>query len=478
MKQITIRGGRPLEGTLSVQGAKNSVLPLLAATVLHPGVTMLRRCPKLRDVDASIRILRHLGCEVRWEDDLLMVDASSIRRWDVPDHLMREMRSSVLFLGALLARLGRAEISYPGGCELGPRPIDLHLRALKKLGIGVQEECGVLHCCAEHLEGREIVLNFPSVGATENIMLAACGARGETVILNAAREPEIVDLQQCLLSMGYPVRGAGGSAISVVGRQPTRDAVHTVMPDRIVAATYLAAAAAAGGEVELQDVDPYHLSTVTSALCEAGCSIRTEESRMILRSDGRLRAVAPIRTAPYPGFPTDAQAIVMAALLKSRGATMFVENIFENRYRHVDELRRLGADISVADRVAVVTGVEKLSGADLRCTDLRGGAAMLVAALAADGVSHIRDIDHILRGYEDPAGDLARLGADIQIDECKRSEYNGTKAQKTTQEQRQSGSLPADLISAAGSSGDRDGAHSVFQGRFGGGDGKQPLHDR
>ena len=417
MKQITIRGGRFLEGTLSVQGAKNSVLPVLAATVLHPGITVLRRCPKLRDVEASIRILRHLGCAVRWENDLLTVDASTISRGDIPDHLMREMRSSVIFLGAVLARLGQAEVSWPGGCELGPRPIDLHLQALKKLGVTVREEGGAIRCTAGRMEGREIVLSFPSVGATENIMLAACGAVGETVILNAAREPEIVDLQNCLQAMGYGVRGAGGSVISVTGRRATHDAVHTVMPDRIAAATYLAAVAAAGGEVELRDTDPRHLSTVTALLHEAGCTVRTQADRILLRSSGQLLAVSPVRTAPYPGFPTDAQAIIMAALLKSRGTTMFVENIFENRYRHVDELRRLGADIRVADRVAVVTGVEHLSGADLRCTDLRGGAAMLVAALAADGVSHIGEIHHIYRGYEDPVGDLACLGADIKTEE-------------------------------------------------------------
>lgn len=414
MKQITIRGGRPLEGTLAVQGAKNSVLPLLAATILHPGVTVLRRCPRLRDVDASIRILRHLGCTARWKEEQLVVDTSAISRWDIPDHLMRETRSSVIFLGAILARLGWAEMSWPGGCELGPRPIDLHLSALKRLGVRVEEEGGTLHCAAQRMTGQEIVLSFPSVGATENSMLAACGAEGETVILNAAREPEIVDLQSFLRAMGHQVQGAGGSAISVVGRRPTRDTEHTVMPDRIVAATYLAAVAAVGGEVELVEAEPRHLSTVISALHAAGCRVRTERDRIMLSSSGQLRAVSPVRTAPYPGFPTDAQAILMAALLKSRGSTMFVENIFENRYRHVDELRRLGADISVADRVAVVTGVKKLSGADLRCTDLRGGAAMLVAALAADGVSHVGEIHHIQRGYEDPVRDLARLGADIQ----------------------------------------------------------------
>lgn len=245
-------------------------------------------------------------------------------------------------------------------------------------------------------------------------MLAACGAEGETVILNAAREPEIVDLQSFLRAMGHRVQGAGGSAISVVGRQPTRDAIHTVMPDRIAAATYLAAVAACGGQVELTETDPGHLSTVIAALHAAGCQVRAEGDRVLLRSSGQLRAIPPVRTAPYPGFPTDAQALLMAALLKSRGATMLVENIFENRYRHVDELRRLGADISVADRVAVVTGVKRLGGADLRCTDLRGGAAMVVAALMADGVSRVGEVHHIRRGYEDLVRDLSLLGADIQ----------------------------------------------------------------
>lgn len=417
MKHIVIRGGHRLEGVLPVQGAKNSVLPILAATILHPGTTVLRGCPRLSDVEASIRILRHLGCEARWQGEELVVDASSVSRWDVPDHLMREMRSSVIFLGAILARLGKAEMSYPGGCELGPRPIDLHLSALRKLGAAVEEKGGRLCCEAAALEGREIALSLPSVGATENAMLAACGARGETVIVNAAREPEIVDLQNFLRSMGCTVRGAGSSTICVAGGQLTKDCIHTVMPDRIVAATYLSAAAAAGGEVELTHVDYRHLSTVTAALHEAGCRVIGGEGRILLRSDGAMKAISAVRTAPYPGFPTDAQAILMAALLKSRGTTVFVENMFDNRYRHVDELCRMGADISVADRVAVVTGVPRLSGATVRCTDLRGGAALMVAGVSAEGETCIEDIHHICRGYADPVGDLAALGADIRWEE-------------------------------------------------------------
>ena len=417
MKHIIIRGGRRLEGVLPVQGAKNSVLPVLAATILHPGVTVLRGCPRLSDVEASIRILRHLGCRTDWQGEELVVDTSSMSRWDIPDHLMREMRSSVIFLGAILARLGRAEMSYPGGCELGPRPIDLHLAALRKLGAAVEEKGGRLCCTGAAMEGREIALSLPSVGATENAMLAACGARGETVIVNAAREPEIVDLQNFLRSMGCAVRGAGSSTVCVAGQKATRDSVHTVMPDRIVAATYLAAVAAAGGEVELTHVDYRHLSTVTAALHEAGCRVLGGDGRVFLRSDGNLKAISPVRTAPYPGFPTDAQAILMAALLRSRGTTVFVENMFDNRYRHVDELCRMGADISVEGRVAVVTGVPRLSGAAVRCTDLRGGAALLVAGLAAEGETAIEEVQHICRGYEDPVRDLAALGGEIRWEE-------------------------------------------------------------
>ncbi len=414
MNEIIIEGQRRLEGTLAVQGAKNSVLPVLAATLLHPGLSVLHGCPRLSDVDASIRILRHLGCDARWEGDALLVDASAPARCDIPEKLMREMRSSVIFLGAILARMGRAELSYPGGCELGPRPIDLHLAALRALGAQIDENAGKLECLAQTLRGTEITLAVSSVGATENAILAACGAMGETLILNPAREPEIVDLQAYLNAVGCAVHGAGSSTIRILGRQKTRDASFEVMPDRIVAATYLACAASAGGEIELTRVDPRHISTVTSALHEAGCSIVSEEDRVILKSDGRLNAIATVRTAPYPGFPTDAQAILMAALLKSRGASVFVENIFENRYRHVDELRRMGAQISVADRVAVVTGVERLHAAYLRSTDLRGGAALLVAALGAQGESVIGDIHHILRGYEDPVRDLSALGAGIR----------------------------------------------------------------
>lgn len=413
MSQLLVRGGRRLTGETVIQGAKNSVLPILAATLLAGGPVELRGCPRLRDVDASIRILETLGCGARWEGDSLLVDTAGLNSCTISDVLMREMRSSAIFLGAILARCGQAELSYPGGCELGPRPIDLHLAGLRDLGAEIDDTGGVLRCKAHALRGRDLVLSMPSVGATENLMLAACGAEGTTVLSNAAREPEIVDLQNFLNACGASVSGAGTSTITVEGRRPLHGCTYRIMPDRIAAATYLCAAVSAGGDIFLRGADEHHLATVTAVLREAGCAIRSDSAGIACSCRDRLRAVRPVRTAPYPGFPTDAQAILMAALLRSRGVTVFEENIFENRYRHVDELTRMGGSIRVSGRVAVVTGVETLSGASVRCTDLRGGAALCVAALAAEGETHISEISHIDRGYEDIARDLRHLNADI-----------------------------------------------------------------
>ena len=413
MRQLTITGGRALRGEVTVQGAKNSVLPILAATLLARGPVELLGCPRLRDVDASVRILRHLGCDARWEGDSLVVDTAGLNRCEISDILMREMRSSAIFLGAILARCGQADLSYPGGCELGPRPIDLHLSGLRDLGAEIREEGGVLRCRAPRLVGRELILSMPSVGATENLMLAACGAEGTTVISNAAREPEIVDLQMFLNACGAKVQGAGSSSVTVEGGRTFHGCTYACMPDRIVASTYLCALASAGGCVRLLGARERHLATVTAALREAGCAIASDEGGLTAVCRQRLRAVRAVRTAPYPGFPTDAQAVLMAALLRSRGTTVFEENIFENRYRHVDELTRMGARIRVSGRTAVVTGVETLHGAPVRCPDLRGGAALCVAALGAEGETQVSEICHIDRGYEDIARDLRALGADI-----------------------------------------------------------------
>ena len=416
MSYYEIQGGRPLGGTLAVHGAKNSVLPILAACLLVPGQCILHNCPDLSDVSATLDILRLLGCRADREGDVVIIDASAVNRSDIPEHLMREMRSSVIFLGALLARLGAAELSYPGGCELGPRPIDLHLAALRALGAEILEEQGALacRCCRGGLRGRELCLSIPSVGATENAMLAACGCPGVTTIVGGAREPEIIDLQSFLQAAGAQIEGAGTSTITVQGGVPLHPVEYRVMGDRIAAATYLCAAAAAGGEVELTGVAPDTLTAVLACLEEAGCTLHTGPDQVVLTGAAPVRGISPVRTAPYPGFPTDAQAILMAALAGGEGATLFVENIFDARYRHVDELRRMGADIQVAGRAAMVSGVGRLHGAAVRSTDLRGGAALVVAALGAEGTTRVSELRHIRRGYQALDKNLRALGADIR----------------------------------------------------------------
>lgn len=411
---LSVEGGRTLYGEQTVQGCKNAALPILAASLLCGGTCVSENCPMLRDVDASARILRQLGCTVRREGTRLIVDTGGMNGCVIPDALMREMRSSVVFLGAILARCGEATISYPGGCELGPRPIDQHLHALRALGAEIEECGGALHCRATHLRGAEITLAIPSVGATENAMLAACAAEGETIIQNAAREPEIVDLQRFLVACGAQVHGAGGSTIGVTGKRPLHGCTHRIMPDRIAAATTLCAVAGAGGEVTLHGAQPSALSAVLQTLCEAGCRVESGEEEIHIRAAGRRKAVRPVRTAPYPGFPTDAQSLLMAALLRSTGATVFIENMFESRYRHVGELLRMGADIRVAGRVAVVSGTERLHGAAVRCTDLRGGAALVLAGLCAEGTTRVCGIEHIDRGYERIEQSLGALGAKIE----------------------------------------------------------------
>lgn len=414
-----IAGGNRLSGSVTVQGAKNAVLPIMAASVLAPGETELLNVPTLRDVNTTIRILRGLGCSVEREGDAVYIDSRPMSRSEIPHSLMRELRSSVIFLGALLARCGHARLSMPGGCELGPRPIDLHLMALRALGAEIDERGGDLICSAPSgLHGAGIALPMPSVGATENAMLAACAAEGETVIMNAAREPEITELQTFLQTLGADVTGAGSATVRVRGKklEPFRVG-HRIMPDRIVSSTLLCACAAAGGDVELRAVEPRHFSTVLHSLSECGCDIMSNSSSVRLRSGGNLKAPMPVITGPYPGFPTDAQPLMLAACLKARGTSVFVENVFQNRFRFTEELQRLGARIHTEGRVAVVTGVEVLHGAPTVATDLRGGAALMIAALSAEGETDILDSGHVERGYESFDERLAALGADIRLGE-------------------------------------------------------------
>ena len=410
-----IRGGKRLEGACFVQGSKNASLPILAASVICPASTQLLNVPQLRDVDAALRILRHLGCRAEQRDGEVSIDSRSLSGCNIPHSLMEEMRSSVIFMGALVARCGEARLSLPGGCQLGRRPIDLHLSALRQMGAEIREDGGEIFCSAPRLNGAEIVLPFPSVGATENIMLAACAAKGETVIHGAAREPEIAALQDYLRAMGADVRGAGTDTVVIGALRPEKHIACRIIPDRIVASTIACAAACTGGDVELRGIDPRQFSTVLRFLNQAGCDIISTDRSVRLRSEGRLKAVGEISTAPYPGFPTDAQPVLMAALLKARGLTRITENIFENRYRQVPELCRLGADIVTHGKIAEIWGVDSLHGTALTATDLRGGAAMIVAGLSAEGETLICDEGHISRGYERFDARLRALGADISL---------------------------------------------------------------
>lgn len=411
---IVIDGPAELSGELKVQGAKNSTLPLLAATVLCRGQTVLHNCPRLSDVDTAVRILEHLGSRCHWEEGSLVVD-NSMTCCQVPPDLMRGMRSSIVFLGAIVSRCGEAELTFPGGCELGPRPIDLHIEALEKLGVEIQESGGCLHCRApEGIQGTYISLSFPSVGATENVILASVCSQGTTIIANAAREPEIIDLCAYLNRCGGRVYGAGESCVIIDGVKELFGCEHTVMPDRIATVTYMAAAAVTGGNVTLRDVDNTHILPMLSPFEQAGCSVRQLGRALNIMAPRRLNAVRHIRTMPYPGFPTDAQPVVMSMAAVGRGTSIFVENIFESRYKHAEGLQRLGAKIKVEGKVAIVEGVEQLRGAPVIACDLRGGAALVVAGLAAQGRTLVEGEEHICRGYEDLAGSLADLGARIR----------------------------------------------------------------
>lgn len=414
MSELVINGGKKLSGEICVQGAKNSVLPVLAATVLCGGECVIHNCPELSDVETSLKILAHLGCGCKKDGDTVAVNARDISDYSIPDTLMREMRSSVVFLGAVIGRTGKAVISSPGGCELGPRPIDLHLSSLNKMGVTVKEEHGYLNCTAENgLHGAEITLNFPSVGATENIILSAVLAEGDTVIHGAAKEPEISDLADFLNSAGARINGCGSDTVKIRGVKTLGGAEHSIIPDRIVAATYMACAAVTGGNITLKNVMPPHMASILWLFNESGCKVNINGKSINLLSPQRLLRVPTVRSLVYPGFPTDAGPIAAALLCKADGTSVFVENIFENRFRYVDELKRFGAKIKTEGKIAVIEGVTELSAADCKATDLRGGAALVIAALAANGKSRIGEIQHIERGYEDITENLRLIGADI-----------------------------------------------------------------
>ena len=411
---MLIDGPSRLMGELEVQGAKNSTLPLLAGALLCRGQTVLHNCPELSDVDAAVKILEHLGCRCKREGHDLTIE-NGVTCHEIPEELMRRMRSSIVFLGAIISRCGEARLCSPGGCELGPRPIDLHISSLKKLGVQVKESGGWLHCSAPGgINGAYVSLSFPSVGATENLILAAVCGSGTTIIANAAREPEISDLCEYLNRCGGRIYGAGESCIIIDGVKELYGAEHRLRPDRIAAVTYMAAAAVTGGNVTLRDVDNTHILPMLTPFEESGCRVRQLGGCLDILAPKRLSAVRHIRTMPYPGFPTDAQPVVMAMAAVGDGTSVFVENIFENRYRHAEGLSRMGARVKVEGKVAVVEGVPELTGATVEAMDLRGGAALIVAGLCAQGSTKVRGMEYVERGYEKIGEHLSELGAKIK----------------------------------------------------------------
>lgn len=415
MEQYIVHGGKALSGTLTVQGAKNSALPIMAACILSPGKTILENVPRLTDVEVMVEIMQTVGAKVEWiGDSTLSVDCSHLDNWEVPEHLMRRMRSSFIVVGPLLSRFGRVRVTYPGGCAIGTRAIDLHLQGLERLGADITpNQSGHIEFQGSNLKGTLIDLDIPSVGATENIMMAALTARGTTVINNPAREPEIVDLQLYLNNLGAQVSGAGSDHMVIEGVRELGVANHTIIPDRIVTGTLMVAAAVTGGNITLTNAVAGHLSVVIAKLTEMGACIETTADTIRISAPSRLAAVDKIRTAPYPGFPTDLQPQFMAALATSQGASILTERIFDGRFKHIDELRRMGANISVDDRTAIIRGVERLYGASVEATDLRAGAALVIAALGANGVSTIDGVHHIDRGYVYLEKQLKALGAHI-----------------------------------------------------------------
>ncbi len=414
MQKFLIVGGNRLKGTISASGSKNATLPILAACILNAGKNVIQGAPRLRDVSVMKDVLSYLGARVVCEGSNIIVDSSNIQSVEISEELMRRMRASNLVLGSLLGRFGRVKISYPGGCQIGSRPMNLHFKGLHSMGANIQEKHGYISARAERLSGADIHLDLPSVGATENLIMAAVLAEGVTTIRNAAKEPEMVDLQNFLNKAGCRIKGAGTDTIKIEGVRncDLKPVVHGVIPDRIEAGTHLVAAAITGGDVTVVNVIPEHMEPLLAKMREAGVEIATGDDFVRVLGTDRIRAV-DIKTMPYPGFPTDMQPQMMALLSLAEGTSVITETVFENRFKHVGELRRMGADIKVEGQSAIVQGVKKLSGAYIEASDLRAGASLVLASLAADNGSILENISHIDRGYERLELKYNALGARI-----------------------------------------------------------------
>jgi UDP-N-acetylglucosamine 1-carboxyvinyltransferase len=415
MDRLFVTGGARLSGSVRISGAKNSALKLMAASLLAPGRSLLRNVPRIQDCFTMGEVLEHLGAEIAWEEEGVAVDATKLSSVEAPYELVRRMRASIAVLGPLLARTGEARVAMPGGDNIGSRPVDLHLDGLRRMGAHIDAEHGFMVARADGLTGASITLDYPSVGATENLMMAAATATGITVIDNAAREPEVADLAGFLAAMGSVIRGAGSATIEVEGVGELEPAEHTAIPDRIEAGTWAAATVATRGDVVLDGARPDHLELFLEKLAEGGAEIRMTDAGLRVRQPERTRA-ADFVTLPYPGLATDFQPILLAMLATANGTSIATENVFEGRFTYVDELRRMGADIRTEGHHAVIRGVEQLSAAPVRAMDIRAGAAMAIAALTADGTSEIADIDHVDRGYEDFEAKLTGLGAEVRRD--------------------------------------------------------------
>lgn len=413
MSKFIINGGKSLQGGVRVSGAKNSVLPLLAGSILTKEEVIIHDCPRISDVENMIKILSGLGCKLTRQDDSLIIDSSNIRHGAIPSQLAKELRSSIFLLGPILSRLKMADVTYPGGCEIGMRPIDAHLKGLRDLNIEVLEEGGHIYCDGRRMKGADIVLDIPSVGATENLMMASVLAKGRTIIRNAAKEPEILDLQRYINAMGGKVYGAGSSVIIVDGVKQLHGCEFTPIPDRIVAGTLIIAGVMCGCDIELSNVVSEHLRSLTAKLSKSTCNLSVKGGTIRLKSSGRHPKLDKIETMYYPGFPTDLQSQITALATVCDGTSIITENIFEMRFKQVPEFRKMGAQIQISDRTAIVEGVSKLYGAEVQAEDLRGGASLVLMGLVANGRTIVNDIYHIERGYECLDYTLKSLGADI-----------------------------------------------------------------
>ena len=414
MQTYIIEGGKRLEGVVPISGSKNASLPIIAGTILSGKTTCLYNMPNINDTRITLKILESLGCKIKKNGSKIEINTKNMNKTEIPENMMRQMRSTVIMAGAMLGRFKEATFSYPGGCEIGARPIDLHLKAFKKLGINIEEKYGFIRCSCDRIIGTDIHLDFPSVGATENVILATVLSEGITTISNAAMEPEIEDLALFLNKMGAKIEGAGTNLIKITGVKQLKDVGYKIMPDRIETGTYLCMAAITNGNVELKNTIPEHILPVIDKLIDMGCNIRTTQNSISIEAPKKLKPI-DIKTMPYPGFPTDMQSIFASVLTVAKGTSIVVENIFESRYKYINELKRMGAKITIEGKTAIIKGIRRLNGATVNSCDLRGGAALVTAGLCAKGKTRVQNIEFILRGYEKLETKLQNIGANIYI---------------------------------------------------------------